>query len=118
MGKKGKSGSKRGAGLAKWQKKQPKKARPAETAEPPQQILVQPVPTNYHGRSGTERIVFSACAATSCLSQSTTQPLWSPEARREGKEANFAPAAPVDGLTAPITQCGGAQEPPDELPRR
>ena len=45
MGKKGKSGSKRGAGLAKWQKKQPKKARPAETAEPPQQILVQPAPT-------------------------------------------------------------------------
>jgi hypothetical protein len=45
VGKKGKSGSKRGAGLAKWQKKQPKKARPAETAEPPQQILVQPAPT-------------------------------------------------------------------------
>jgi hypothetical protein len=45
MGKKGMSGSKRGAGLAKWQKKQPKKARPAETAEPPQQILVQPAPT-------------------------------------------------------------------------
>ena len=45
MGKKCKSGSKRGAGLAKWQKKQPKKARAAETAEPPQQILVQPAPT-------------------------------------------------------------------------
>jgi hypothetical protein len=39
MGKKCKSGSKRGAGLAKWQKKQQqKKQSSAETAEPPQQV--------------------------------------------------------------------------------
>jgi hypothetical protein len=43
---------------------------------------------------------FTACGATSCLSL-TTRPLWSPEARREGKEANFAPAASACGTRSP-----------------
>ena len=48
MGKKGKSGSKRGAGFAKWQKKKPKKARPAARNRRTATADLGSAGTNYH----------------------------------------------------------------------